>query len=89
MPEADQNAQLTPQQLGELAIKALNEKGLQNCPRCQHLSGWTAEVLGVLVTPLPAVALSVPPLALPCAVLTCKHCAFTSMHNLKLLGVMP
>ena len=77
------------QKLGEEAIRRLNEKGLRNCPRCQQVAGWTAEVLGILVTELPpTAALFMPPPVLPCVVLTCKNCAFTSMHNLKALGVM-
>ncbi len=77
--------------LAERTIAALKSKGISGtCPRCSRQS-WTVELLGVLVTTYPAAGavFSIPPPHLPSAVLTCTHCGFMAMHNLKVLGVTP
>jgi hypothetical protein len=74
--------------LAEQALQRLNQKGLHKCPRCLHSAGWTAEVLGIMVTRFREEEMTLPPPVLPCVVLTCRHCAFTSLHNLKALGLV-
>jgi hypothetical protein len=86
MPE-DQ-PKLTAHEMGLRAVEILTNRNLLKCPRCSTAAGWNAEVLGILVTPLPAAATGAPMPLLPCVVLTCRNCAFVSMHNLKSLGVV-
>lgn len=78
------------------AVAYLVDRGLQNCPRCNRLLGWSAELHGILVADLPMrrgflnsiPQHSRPSRVLPAVILTCNFCSFSSIHNLKAMGLV-
>ena len=65
----------------------LEKRGISiSCPRCQHQE-WVVERVGLHVSPLPVKGMVVPPPHIPLVILTCKHCGWVAMHNLKVLGI--
>ena len=76
-------------QVIEEAVAALRRKGVHGaCPRCSK-GNWNADIVAVYVSAdVPPAGFAMPPPHLPVVMLICTNCGFTSMHNLRALGVL-
>lgn len=79
------------QRLARAAVEKLAQLGLNSCPRCDRMAGWDVDVTGIVTVryPMPDPGgFPIPPPYLPSVILVCKFCSFTSIHNLKTLGLV-
>lgn len=73
--------------IADETLSKLNAIGLNMCPRCRASAGWAVDLLSLEGHKLVPSEAGQPSAMLPMAVVICKRCGFTAMHNLIVLGI--